>query len=149
MGDWYWLLWLLLALGAIPALFGLHRLCLWLESRGWLYYRKNRPSGSSMGAFLALQQYIEPQVKYVLEAKNKPIKKADQEGVKERLMAQLLACLASSPVNCDVVRFHLAAAKSAGLDWRQLYEEAVRVQISIRPESAARIPVQEDVAPLG
>src|SRR5262249_8623654 len=60
MAAWSWLLWGLVAIGAVAVVYGLHRLGLWLEERGWLYYRNKRPSSSPMSAFVAMQQFIEP-----------------------------------------------------------------------------------------
>lgn len=52
--------------GAI--LYALHRLGLWMEARGWIYYRDKRASGGAMGsAFLELQSMLEPGARHVLE----------------------------------------------------------------------------------
>ncbi len=46
----------------------LHRLALWLESRGWLYYINRKPPRPSLGnAFLELGMMIEPETKHLLE----------------------------------------------------------------------------------
>ena len=57
-------------LAAIAALYGLHRLCLRLEDRGYIYYRRKRPTGSSAGCLLELQQALEPQTKHVIQVKD-------------------------------------------------------------------------------
>lgn len=50
-------------------LFALHRLALWMERRGWLYYTHSRPSSSTLGsAFLEVQSLVEPGKRIVLEA---------------------------------------------------------------------------------
>jgi hypothetical protein len=62
-------LWGLAILGGLAALYGLHRLCLWLERHGWLYYKHKNPSSSAASCFVALQQVLEPPVKHVFEMK--------------------------------------------------------------------------------
>lgn len=38
----------LILIGVILAVYGLDQLGLWMERRGWLYYRKSEPKGSAM-----------------------------------------------------------------------------------------------------
>jgi hypothetical protein len=52
--------------GSLAAIYGLHRLALWMERRGYLYYRDRRPRSGAAGSFVALQQAIEPRVQHVL-----------------------------------------------------------------------------------
>ena len=65
MESWTLWKWFLLAFGALGALYGLHRLALWLESQGYLYYVHKKPHSSAMGSFVALQRAIEPQAEHV------------------------------------------------------------------------------------
>ncbi len=58
------LLWGFAVFGVLLSLYGVHRLCLWLEERGWLYYWRKRPSGSAAGCFVALQRHLEPQAQH-------------------------------------------------------------------------------------
>jgi hypothetical protein len=60
------LLWSSAVVGGLAALYGLHRLALRLEDRGYLYYLRKKPSGSAAGCFVALQRAVEPQVQHVL-----------------------------------------------------------------------------------
>jgi hypothetical protein len=69
MTTWHILLIILAALAVLPALYGVHRLCLWLEQRGWLYYRNRRPSSSPASCLVALHQFLEPPVQHVQEVK--------------------------------------------------------------------------------
>lgn len=56
------------AAGAL-ALYGLHRLALWMESRGWLYYLNKQPTTSALSsAFLEVQSIIDPAKRTVIEA---------------------------------------------------------------------------------
>jgi hypothetical protein len=52
--------------GGTAGLYALHRLALWLEERGHLYYLNKKPKGSGIGSFVALQRAIEPQVQHVI-----------------------------------------------------------------------------------
>jgi hypothetical protein len=62
MANWQLLGWLI---GVPATLYGLHRLALWLEACGHLYYLNKRPSGSAAGAFVALQRAIDPSSQHV------------------------------------------------------------------------------------
>lgn len=58
----------LLVIPAISvALYGLHRLAVWMERRGWIYYKKSGSSSTATNAFLSIHQLFEPGKKYVLE----------------------------------------------------------------------------------
>ncbi len=72
------LLWLLATAGCLAGLYALHRLALWLEHKGWLYYWHKKPHGSAAGAFVALQRAIEPQASHVLVATDKKHDAPDQ-----------------------------------------------------------------------
>ena len=69
MDLWRVLLWSVVTFGMVAALYGLHRFCLWLENRGWLYYKHKKPGSSQGSCLLALQQALEPQVQHVLQLK--------------------------------------------------------------------------------
>jgi len=74
-------LWWALALGGgLPALYGLHRLCLWLEARGHLYYIHNKTRGSVPGSFVALQELVEPRSSHVVQIKEEK-RGESEEGV--------------------------------------------------------------------
>jgi hypothetical protein len=66
---WRWLLiGLMIAGGVLVVLYALHRLFLWMEGRGWLYYRKKRGSGGgASGVLTTMQQFVEPQVQHVIQ----------------------------------------------------------------------------------
>jgi hypothetical protein len=58
---------LIIALG-LGALYGLHRLALWMEDRGHLYYLNKKPKSSPLGSLIAFQRAIEPRAHYVVQA---------------------------------------------------------------------------------
>jgi hypothetical protein len=147
MEPWHWLLWGLAALAIIAALFGLDRLCLWLEDRGWLYYRHKKPTSSPASCWVGLQQAIEPAVKHVLQVRQEKRGAEDREAARQRLLALLSETVCATPVSVEGIRLYLTAAQEAGLDWRALYGEAVREELLIRPDRAAVLPSPDDVAP--
>ncbi|MBW2624497.1 MAG: hypothetical protein JRD68_16430, partial [Deltaproteobacteria bacterium] len=61
---------ILAIIGAV--LFLLDRFFLWIESRGWMYYRrvKPEPGGTSSNILLGLSATLQPQIKHVMTAKN-------------------------------------------------------------------------------
>lgn len=63
-----WLLISCWASAVLAALWGLDRLLLWAEARGWIYYRKKRGTGSRLGsAFLEVQSLLEPDKRHVAQ----------------------------------------------------------------------------------
>lgn len=54
----------------LAGLYGLHRLLLWAERRGWIYYRRQSSSRASVGsAMLEVHALMEPSKKHVLEVR--------------------------------------------------------------------------------
>jgi ligand-binding sensor domain-containing protein len=71
----------MLLVGVVLAIWLVHRLALWLETRGWLYYRRTRPSSSALGtAFLEAQQLVDPGKRFVLDATREDRSKRDDTG---------------------------------------------------------------------
>lgn len=69
-----------LVLGA-ALLYGLHRLALWAERRGWIYYLKNRGSSGALGnAALEVQAMFEPAQRHVLEERLADMEDHEQSG---------------------------------------------------------------------
>jgi hypothetical protein len=142
MTAWYWLLVIPAILGTAAALYGLHRLALWLEDRGSLYYRHKKPESCPAAMWVGLQQFVEPGVRHVRE-----VRQVNAEQVQQRLLDNLSDCFNETAVKTEQVRVYLAAAQQAGLDWREMYSEGVRRHLSARPERAPVMPVPEEVAP--
>lgn len=59
---------LLVAMAVLTALFLVHRLALWMERRGWIYYRK-RGRASIGNAMMEIQSFYRPSVEHVIELK--------------------------------------------------------------------------------
>ncbi|MDY0232101.1 MAG: hypothetical protein RBR88_06430 [Candidatus Saccharicenans sp.] len=69
------LFWLVFITGL---LFGLDRWLLFMEGRGWIYYRKKKPNSSALSnACLEVQKLLEPSKKYVVQIKKD--EKRDQQ----------------------------------------------------------------------
>jgi len=79
--------WGVIALVGAAALYGLHRLALWLEREGWIRYLHSRPdTGAGTGALLfELQRIYEPQTQHVFEVKEEKKTRKENEGVDEGL----------------------------------------------------------------
>jgi hypothetical protein len=72
------IVWIALAAGSV---YGLHRLALWMEARGWIYYRKKHGSSGGLGAaFLEMQSLLEPSKRHVLEVKRNEDAEDDDSG---------------------------------------------------------------------
>lgn len=59
-----------LGLAGLALLYGLHRLALWAEDRGWIYYTRKHASPDTLGnAMLNLQRLVQPNAEHVLTIK--------------------------------------------------------------------------------
>jgi hypothetical protein len=56
------------AAAVICLLYALHRTALWMERKGWIFYKHTKPSSSAMSnAFMQVQAMFEPAAEYVVE----------------------------------------------------------------------------------
>jgi len=54
--------------GLVLLIFGVHRLLLFAERRGWVYYKNKRaPAGSGAMAFMELMRIYRPEIEHVIE----------------------------------------------------------------------------------
>jgi len=58
---------LICLLSFVPALYGLHRLGLYLERRGLIYYWHKKPTGGS--GYNPLAEIYQPQIRHVIEVR--------------------------------------------------------------------------------
>ncbi len=74
--------WILLVVVGLPLLlFGADRLLLWMEWRGWIFYRNSRPDPKNLGpAFLEIDALLQPGKRHVLEQKVEQREQEDDEG---------------------------------------------------------------------
>jgi hypothetical protein len=82
-----WLKVMLVACAVPAALYALHRLLVYFESRDWVYYRRKRPEssrGGGGGVLGAFQQFVEPQVTHVQEEKRQRRATREDEAGAER-----------------------------------------------------------------
>ena len=72
----------LLTLGVL-SIYAVHRLLVWMERRGWIYYRRRRGTSAALGnALLNVQSFYQPSVKEVLEARLEEPTEAAESGDK-------------------------------------------------------------------
>lgn len=56
------------------------KVCLWLESKGWLYYRNKKAESGIIGrALLEFHSFLNPSTKHVIEVKQNSIKQKRSE----------------------------------------------------------------------
>ena len=69
-------------LATLAALYLLDRLLLWMERRGWVYWRKTtRSTGPGMGnALLEIQSLVEPSARHVLEIRREVKEESPKPG---------------------------------------------------------------------
>ena len=65
----------------VLSLWALHHLGLWLERRGWLFYRDRKPSSSAVGnAFLNIESFVRPGARHEAEAHQEEVVREDESG---------------------------------------------------------------------
>lgn len=68
---------LLLILGGVTVLvYGLHRLALYAEMRGWIFYRTRPPRVRMLGL---LEELVDPRVEYMVEEQSSEAIRADRD----------------------------------------------------------------------
>jgi len=134
----------LLALALVLVALGLlDRLGLWMESRGWIYWRKRRAQGSALGAtFLELQKIFESgKAEHIIEAMH--------DGRKET-PDPLAAKLAADHREIDHLFREARAAVEQGLQaeaHRALDRIWMRLAVHIRAEHKVLFPAVAEVRP--
>ena len=64
----------------VAGLYGLHRLCLYLEDRGYMNYLRTKPQGSVAPVMLDLREIVQPSVRHVIEVQDDRHIEHDQAG---------------------------------------------------------------------
>jgi hypothetical protein len=80
MEWWYVPVGVVLVVAGLGALYGLHRVCLWLEARGLLYYWHKRPSSSAAACFVPWQEMLEPGTRHVHHLKEEKRHHSEEDG---------------------------------------------------------------------
>jgi hypothetical protein len=100
---------------------------------------------------LVLREFIEPSVDHILQAENVEHRDLDDldssRTDREEILADLATSLGRDPVDPEEVRRHLASARRAGLDWREVYERALQDELTARPYRIPWLPPIGKVAP--
>lgn len=66
---------LLVAAAIVGLLYGLHRVALFAQSRGWIYYTIRPPRVKMLGM---LEELVDPRVEYLVEEQSSEAIRADQ-----------------------------------------------------------------------
>jgi hypothetical protein len=123
----------------------------WMQRKGWVDASPNRVRRGTGHALLGLQEFIEPSVEHIFEAENREEKDEDDRDASEddpkAVVADLLTSLGRTPVDSEEVRRHLTSARRMGLDWREVYDQAVRDELAACPYRAPSLPPSWRVAP--
>lgn len=67
-------------LAVAALLLALHRVALWAERRGWIYYRKHGTSAAISGAVLEAQALLEPSHRHAREEQTRQHVQSDDSG---------------------------------------------------------------------
>lgn len=65
-------------------LFCLDRLALWMERKGWIYYRNLDPKVTMRGVLGGIDQFVHPEVRHVEEEKSQRKAESDQSSPSDR-----------------------------------------------------------------
>jgi hypothetical protein len=75
MGTVLWVI------AGVAAVYALHRLGLWMEDRGWIYYRKKHGSSGTLGsALLEIEALLEPTRRHVVEVQRRDESEQHESG---------------------------------------------------------------------
>lgn len=73
--------WLWITGAVVVGLLVVDRVLLWAESRGWIYYRRNKPrGGAAVYHFLEMSSIFSPSMQEVIEVKVQEQKQVDEDG---------------------------------------------------------------------
>lgn len=66
--------------GTVAFLYAMHQGALWMERRGWIFYRDTKATSTSRSnAFMQVQAMFEPRAEYVVEGRRSDETKAAEE----------------------------------------------------------------------
>lgn len=66
--------------GTVAVLYAMHQGALWMERRGWIFYRDTKATSTSRSnAFMQVQAMFEPRAEYVVEGRRSDETKAAEE----------------------------------------------------------------------
>lgn len=71
----------LIAAAVAAGLYCLHRLAVWAERRGWIYYREKRGSSGTVGnALLEVHALFEPSTRHLAEERRRDVAEDEESG---------------------------------------------------------------------
>lgn len=86
MGPLVWIV------GIVAALFAIDRLLLWMEAKGWIYWRKVKSKGGAGSAFLGVESITNPNAEHIFVARetiHEDEEDGDDDGKRRRRRADL------------------------------------------------------------
>ncbi|MEE2777860.1 MAG: hypothetical protein VYE73_13985 [Acidobacteriota bacterium] len=77
-----WLIGGMVVIGLVIAGLALDRLLLWMESRGWMYWRRaqHRTGGAMGNALMEMQALLQPQARHVVEEQTRVRREESESG---------------------------------------------------------------------
>ena len=82
-----WLKLIAVGLGIAAILLVLHLLCIWMERKGWMYYRKPRPKDSysgTRGVLSTFQEIVQPEIRHVKQDRDQRLSVSRPEDPSDR-----------------------------------------------------------------
>lgn len=143
---WYLLLGVIGIALLVLLLWGLHHGALWLEERGLLFYRHRKPGGTSSG-WLGIQEFVEPQVKHVVEAREEHEHIEHVGGSLDQLFPRLIQLLRTHPPDREQIRSLLKQVLEQGADWREFLAQAAHWVVREEPDKREQLPTSDEVNP--
>jgi hypothetical protein len=71
-------IWVIIVVAALAAWYGLHRLAVWAEERGWIYYRSKRGPLAGFGmALIEATTLFAPEIEHAIEEEQSEQMRAD------------------------------------------------------------------------
>jgi hypothetical protein len=66
--------------GGLIVLFALDRFLLWMEAKGWIYWRKTKRRPGAMGDILTGFGFTDPGMRYLEEARREHVHEDEEDG---------------------------------------------------------------------
>jgi hypothetical protein len=64
-------IWIILAIVLVFVTIALlNRVLQWMEDKGWIYYRKNQPRGTTQALLGGVEEFLHPEIRHVQEDKS-------------------------------------------------------------------------------
>lgn len=78
--------WVLIGLAVSAVLYGVHRLAIYADGKGWIYYRTKPPAGAGSRAIMRASAVFDPTIEHVIEEVTSDRLVIDESGEPPRLV---------------------------------------------------------------